>query len=77
MKLIRGKKGTEVRLTLRKVDGSVKAVTLIRDEIIQDETFARSAVNSTPKGKLGFIFPPEFYAWLWKSQRRPLLERRS
>jgi carboxyl-terminal processing protease len=62
VKLIRGKKGTEVRLTLRKTDGSVKTVTLIRDEIIQDETFARSAVINTPKGKLGFIYLPEFYA---------------
>ncbi|OQP57299.1 tail-specific protease [Niastella vici] len=62
VKLIRGKKGTEVRLTLRKTDGSVKAVTLIRDEIVQDETFARSAVINTPKGKLGFIYLPEFYA---------------
>jgi carboxyl-terminal processing protease len=62
VKLIRGKKGTEVRLTLKKTDGTVKTVTLIRDEIIQDETFARSAVINTPKGKLGFIYLPEFYA---------------
>jgi carboxyl-terminal processing protease len=62
VKLIRGKKGTEVRLTLKKTDGSVKTVALIRDEIIQDETFARSAVINTPKGKLGFIYLPEFYA---------------
>ena len=62
VKLIRGKKGTEVRLGIRKTDGSVKTITLIRDEIIQDETFARSAVISTPKGKLGFIYLPEFYA---------------
>ena len=62
VKLIRGKKGTEVRLTLKKADQSIKTVTLIRDEIIQDETFARSAVINTPKGKLGFIYLPEFYA---------------
>ncbi|MCS3797450.1 carboxy terminal-processing peptidase [Niastella sp. OAS944] len=62
VKLIRGKKGTEVRLGIRKTDGSVRTVTLIRDEIIQDETFARSAVINTPKGKLGFIYLPEFYA---------------
>src|SRR6185436_17151148 len=62
VKIIRGKKGTEVRLTLKKTDGSIKTVTLVRDEIIQDETFARSAVINTPKGKLGFIYLPEFYA---------------
>jgi len=62
VKLIRGKKGTEVKLYIRKSDGLVKTVTLIRDEIVQDETFARSAVINTPKGKIGFIYLPEFYA---------------
>jgi carboxyl-terminal processing protease len=62
VKVIRGKKGTEVRLTLKKSDGTIKVVSLIRDEIVQDETFARSAVVTTPKGKIGFIYLPEFYA---------------
>jgi carboxyl-terminal processing protease len=62
VKLIRGKKGTEVKLTIRKSDGIIKTVSLIRDEIIQDETFAKSAVINTPKGKIGFIYLPEFYA---------------
>lgn len=62
VKLIRGKKGTEVRLQIRKSDGTLKIVSLIRDEIIQDETFAKSAVINTEKGKIGFIYLPEFYA---------------
>ena len=62
VKLIRGTKGTEVRLQLKKADGSLKYITLVRDEIIQDETFARSAVINGPKGKIGFIYLPEFYA---------------
>jgi carboxyl-terminal processing protease len=62
VKIIRGKKGTEVRLTLRKADGSIKVVKLIRDEIVQDETFARSSVVSNGKAKIGFIYLPEFYA---------------
>jgi len=62
VKIIRGKKGTEVKLTLKKADGSIKTVSLIRDEIVQDETFARSAVINTEKGKIGFIYLPEFYA---------------
>jgi len=62
VKLIRGKKGTEVRLTVKKSDGSIKLVSIIRDEIIQDESFARSAVVNTDKGKIGFIFLPDFYA---------------
>lgn len=62
VKIIRGQKGTEVRLTLKKTDGSVKTLSLIRDEIVQDETFARSTVINTEKGKIGFIYLPEFYA---------------
>jgi carboxyl-terminal processing protease len=62
VKIIRGKKGTEVRLQLKKADGSLKTVSIIRDEIVQDETFARSAIINTPKGKIGFIYLPEFYA---------------
>ncbi|MFM9909056.1 MAG: carboxy terminal-processing peptidase, partial [Chitinophagaceae bacterium] len=62
VKIIRGKKGTEVRLTLKKNDGAIKVVSLIRDEIVQDETFARSAVINTLKGRIGFIYLPEFYA---------------
>ncbi len=63
VKVIRGTKGTEVRLTLKKPDGTTKLVTLIRDEIVQDElTFARSAIVNSEKGKVGYIFLPEFYA---------------
>jgi len=62
VKKIRGKKGTPVKLTIKKQDGVVKVVTLIRDEIVQDETFARSEIVSNGKSKLGYIFLPEFYA---------------
>lgn len=62
VKVIRGKKGTEVRLTLKKTDGSVKVVSLVRDEIVQDETFARSAIVDNNGAKIGYIFLPEFYA---------------
>ncbi|MCB9056015.1 MAG: carboxy terminal-processing peptidase [Chitinophagales bacterium] len=62
VKIIRGKKGTEVNLTLKKVDGSIKVVSIIRDEIVQDETFARSAIVSNNGSKIGYIFLPEFYA---------------
>ncbi len=62
VKIIRGKKGTEVRLTVKKIDGTIKVVTLIRDEIVQDETFARSAIVKNNGEKIGYIFLPEFYA---------------
>jgi carboxyl-terminal processing protease len=62
VKLIRGKKGTDVRLTLKKQDGSVKVVTLVRDEIVQDESFAKSAIINNGNSRLGYIYLPEFYA---------------
>jgi carboxyl-terminal processing protease len=62
VKLIRGRKGTEVRLTLKKNDGTLKNISLIREKIVQDETFARSAVVQEGTSKIGYIFLPEFYA---------------
>ncbi|MBC6489853.1 tail-specific protease [Flavihumibacter stibioxidans] len=63
VKIIRGSKGTEVRMTLRKADGSIKVVPIIRDEIVQDETFARSVVVAGEgNSKIGYIMLPEFYA---------------
>lgn len=62
VKVIRGKKGTEVRLTVKRLDGSVKTVSLIRDKIVQDETFARSAVVNEGGSRIGYIYLPEFYA---------------
>jgi carboxyl-terminal processing protease len=62
VKIIRGKKGTEVRLTVKKADGTLKVISLVRDEIVQDETFARSAVVKNGNSKIGYIFLPEFYA---------------
>jgi len=62
VKLIRGKKGTEVRLTIKKADGSIRIVTMIREEVELDETYARSAVITEQGRKMGYIFLPEFYA---------------
>ena len=63
VKLIRGKPNTEVRLTLKKVDGSTKIVSLMRAEIVQDEAFARSAVFNDANGdKIGYISLPDFYS---------------
>lgn len=62
VKLIRGNKGTEVRLTLKKADGTMMVLPLIRDEIVQDETFARSAIAKQGGKKIGYIYLPEFYA---------------
>ncbi|MCC6286316.1 MAG: carboxy terminal-processing peptidase [Chitinophagaceae bacterium] len=62
VKIIRGKKGTVVKLTLKKSDGSTKVVSLVRDEIKLEETFARSAIVNEGSRKIGYIYLPEFYA---------------
>lgn len=59
--LIKGKKGTEVRLTVKKPDGSFKVIPIIRDVIEMDETYAKSAIINNKK-KLGYIYLPMFYA---------------
>jgi len=62
VKLIRGDKGTEVRITFKKQDGTTKTVSLIREKIEQDEGLARSAVIMQGKDKIGYISLPDFYA---------------
>jgi carboxyl-terminal processing protease len=63
VKIIRGKKDTEVRLTLKKSDGSIKTVRLIREKISIDEGLAKSAVINDADGlRIGYIYLPEFYA---------------
>lgn len=61
VKLIRGKKGTEVRLTVKKADNSIIVIPIIRDVIILDETFAQSAIIDKDK-RIGYIRLPGFYA---------------
>jgi len=62
VKLIRGDLGTEVRLTVRKPDGTTKIVSLIREKIVLDEGFARSAIIQNGNDKYGYILLPDFYA---------------
>ena len=61
IQLIRGKKGTEVRLTVRKPDGSTRIVPIVRDVIVFEETYAQSAMIDD-KQKIGYIKLPGFYA---------------
>jgi carboxyl-terminal processing protease len=61
VKLIRGaEKGSEVKLTIKKVDGTIKVVSLLRDEIKLEDTYAKSAVING-EHKVGYIYLPEFY----------------
>lgn len=62
VQLIRGKKGTEVRLTVKKPDGAVKVIPIIRDIVVIEETYAQSAVIEDGGKKIGYILLPSFYA---------------
>jgi carboxyl-terminal processing protease len=59
--MIRGKKGTKVTLTIKKFDGVIKPITITRDVVIFEETFAKSAIVETAKGKVGYLYLPKFY----------------
>ena len=59
---IRGKKGTIVKLTVKKLDGTIKVIPIVRGEVTLEETFARSAIIKNPAGPIGYIYLPEFYA---------------
>ncbi|MBE0642165.1 MAG: carboxy terminal-processing peptidase, partial [Bacteroidales bacterium] len=63
VRLIRGPKGTEVRLTVKKVDGSTRVIPIIRDVVVLEETFAKSAIleEDGHQGKIGYIMLPSFY----------------
>ena len=83
IKLIRGKKGTEVRLTVKKKDGSRMVIPIIRDVVELESTFARSVVldggiydrkSAENKGRIGiktgYIRLPKFYVDFYKSTNR-------
>jgi len=71
IRLIKGKKGTEVVLTIQKKDGSQQTISLIREVIESEEVFARSSVITDEKGdKYGIIYLPEFYTPMGKEGGR-------
>ncbi|WP_177762883.1 carboxy terminal-processing peptidase [Flavobacterium sp. I3-2] len=61
VKLIKGKKGTTVNLTVKKVDGDIKVISILRDKFEIEETYAKSTIIETKDGKYGMIQLPKFY----------------
>ena len=62
IKLIKGPKDTEVRLTVRKnIDGEIKVIPVIRDEIKLEETYAKSTLIKKNNKTYGLISLPKFY----------------
>lgn len=63
VRLIRGKKGTEVRLTVKKPDGKITLVKITRDVVYREDAFAKSSVieSGSGIGRIGYIKLPSFY----------------
>ncbi len=61
VKLIRGKKGSEVRLTVKKPNGLVKTVSIVRDVVEIEESYVKGSVIESNGVKVGYINVPKFY----------------
>ncbi|MDO4228611.1 MAG: carboxy terminal-processing peptidase [Capnocytophaga sp.] len=70
IKHIKGPKGTEVRLTVKRVDGTIEVVSIIRDVVELEETFAKSAIIQDNNTRYGIIHLPKFYIDFKDQQER-------
>ncbi|MGA1226194.1 MAG: carboxy terminal-processing peptidase [Tamlana sp.] len=61
IKYIKGPKGTKVTLTVKKVDGTIKDITITRDIVEIVETYAKSSIVEKDNKKFGIINLPAFY----------------
>ena len=59
--LIKGPKGTKVILTVKKVDGTITEITIVRDVVELEETYAKSTLVEKENMKYGLINLPSFY----------------
>jgi carboxyl-terminal processing protease len=59
--LIKGPKGTKVRLTVKKVDGSSQTINITRDVVEIEETYAKSSTVIKNGKSYGVINLPKFY----------------
>lgn len=61
IKLIKGPEGTVVDLTVRKVDGAIEVISLTRDVVELEESYAKSANIIKEQQRFGLIHLPKFY----------------
>ena len=61
IKLIKGPKGTQVILTIKRVDGAIEDIKVTRDVVVLEETYARSSLIKDDKESFGLIELPKFY----------------
>src|SRR6185312_747819 len=82
--IIRGKKGSTVKLTIRKANNTTKTIALVRDVIEIAETYAHDAIIDQGE-KIGYIRLPEFYTNFdgegtrtsWNDIKQQLIELRN
>ena len=68
--MIRGPKGSVVLLTLKKSDGSSQTISITRDVIRIEATYARGAILKTKtSGDVGYVHLPGFYGETGKSKK--------
>jgi carboxyl-terminal processing protease len=68
VRLIRGAKGTEVQLTVRKSNGIKDIIPIIRDVVQIEEAFVKHTILEAGGKKFGYIFIPSFYRDFEKSR---------
>lgn len=61
IKFIKGPKGTVVTLTLKKVDGTIQDISITRDIVEIEETYAKSSIVEKDGKTFGIINLPKFY----------------
>lgn len=61
IKLIKGPKGTIVNLTIKKVDGTIEVISITRDVVELEETYAKSSIVKNNDKRFGVINLPKFY----------------
>ena len=63
VRMIRGKKGTKVVLTVKKPDERVLEIAIVRDVVKMSAAYAKGAVLDHPasKQRIGYIHVPSFY----------------
>ena len=59
--LIKGEKGTNVFLTVKRVDGGVEQIQITRDIVELEETYAKSSIIKDDSNVYGLINLPRFY----------------
>jgi carboxyl-terminal processing protease len=59
--LIKGEKGTNVFLTVKRVDGGIEQIEITRDIVELEETYAKSSIIKDDSNVYGLINLPRFY----------------